>query len=53
MHEEIETPERRPLMDALGYPVRGSGRILLVIGAALSAVLGFASGFSIFGGIAW
>ena len=40
-------------MDALGYPVRGSGRILLVIGAALSAVLGFASGFSIFGGIAW
>jgi hypothetical protein len=53
MPEEIETPERRPLMDALGYPVRGSGRILLVIGAALSAVLGFASGFSIFGGIAW
>ena len=39
-------------MDALGYPVRGSGRILLVIGAVLSAVLGFASGFSLFGGIA-
>ena len=53
MNEEIETPERKPLMDALGYPVRGSGRILLVIGAVLSAVLGFASGFSIFGGIAW
>ena len=53
MNEEIETPERKPLLDALGYPVRGSGRILLVIGAVLSAVLGFASGFSIFGGIAW
>ena len=52
MNEEIETPERKPLMDALGYPVRGSGRILLVIGAVLSAVLGFASGFSLFGGIA-
>ncbi len=52
MNEEIETPERKPMMDALGYPVRGSGGILLVIGAVLSAVLGFASGFSLFGGIA-
>ena len=52
MNEEIETPERKPLVDALGYPMRGSGRILLVIGAVLSAVLGFASGFSLFGGIA-
>ena len=53
MSEEIETPERKPLPDALSYPVRGSGRILLVIGAVLSAGLGFVSGFSLFGGIAW
>ena len=53
MSEEIETPERKPLLDALGYPVRGSGRILLAVGAVLAAVLGFASGFSMFGGIAW
>ncbi len=53
MNEETEAVERNPLMDALGYPVRGSGRILLAIGAVLSAVLGFASGFSMFGGIAW
>ncbi len=53
MNEEIEAEDRKPLVDALGYPVRGSGRILLFIGAALAALLGFVSGFSMFGGIAW
>ena len=52
MSEEIEPPERKPLMDALGYPVRGSGRILLVIGTVMAATLGFVSGFSVFGSIA-
>lgn len=52
MNEELEIPDRKPLLDALTYPVRGSGRIILVIGAVLSAVLGFAAGFSLFGGIA-
>ena len=52
MNEEPEIPDRKPLLDALTYPVRGSGRILLLIGAVLSAVLGFASGFSLFGAIA-
>jgi hypothetical protein len=59
MNQEHETeadadaPEQTPLMDALTYPVRGSGRILLVIGAVLSAVLGLASGAIIIGGFAW
>lgn len=51
--EEKEKPEPGALMDALTYPVRGSGRILLVIGAVLAAVLGFVSGASVFGGISW
>jgi hypothetical protein len=50
---ESEVPELTPLMDSLTYPVRGSGRILLVIGAVLSAVLGLASGAIIIGGFAW
>jgi hypothetical protein len=52
MSETEQSKEQGPLMDALTYPVRGSGRILLVIGAVLSAVIGGAAGFSLFGFIA-
>ena len=51
MNDSEEIVEQNPLMDALAYPARGSGLILLVIGAVLSAVLGLVNGKSIFGGI--
>jgi len=53
MNEESDESGQKPLMDALVYPIRGPGRLLLVIGAVLSAALSYASGFMIIGGVAW
>lgn len=41
------------IQDAFTYPLRGSGRILLIIGAVLSVVLDFAAGAPLVGLVAW
>lgn len=53
MTDKTEEPERTPLMDALTYPVRGSGWAMVVIGAVIALLPGLFSGIMYLGPIAW
>ncbi|MES2708664.1 MAG: hypothetical protein V4726_18865 [Verrucomicrobiota bacterium] len=46
MNDETETPAVPPVKDALTYPLRGSGKLILIIGAVLWVLISLVSWFS-------